>query len=478
MQEIKIGWAEADITPEATVGLAGQYYPRTSRGIHSRLKAVVLAMESEAGVATILVSLDVLAVPASFLQRVRELVKAAVPEIDTDKIVLNATHTHSAPALCAIRRWWVRDSPDCMDADAYGAFAGELTGAAIVAAWRRRVPGGIRGAEALASVGHCRRVVYADGHAEMYGATARPDFVGLEGTEDATIELLMTSGVDGAPTGVIVNIACPSQVMEATDVVSSDYMGRTRERLRETFGPDFGVLCQVSAAGDQSPRDLVRMQDDTFWSERGVEILASRVTEAVRAAAATRPARRDVSLAHTVRTLRLPRRLATGVERDAAVEALCALEEDCPQEAAFAAFCSEADVNARIRGRPGPYDSKQHPFALMRNAEAVSDRYNDQQQQREFEMELHTIRIGDYAFVACPFELFLAFGQCIKARSPAEQTFIVQLACDYVGYLPTQVAEAHGDYGALIINGEVGSEGGARLVEAGVDEIRSLFSNP
>jgi len=37
-----------------------------------------------------------------------------------------------------------------------------------------------------------------------------------------------------------------------------------------------------------------------------------------------------------------------------------------------------------------------------------------------------------------PFELFLDYGMRIKARSKALQTFVVQLACDSSGYLPTQ----------------------------------------
>ena len=40
-----IGWGEADITPDGrTVALAGQYYLRIAKGIHSRIKTVALAL--------------------------------------------------------------------------------------------------------------------------------------------------------------------------------------------------------------------------------------------------------------------------------------------------------------------------------------------------------------------------------------------------------------------------------------------------
>ena len=49
------------------------------------------------------------------------------------------------------------------------------------------------------------------------------------------------------------------------------------------------------------------------------------------------------------------------------------------------------------------------------------------------------------AFMSCPFELFLNFGNIIKARSKAKQTFIIQLANGAGGYLPTEIAEIHGN---------------------------------
>jgi len=74
-----------------------------------------------------------------------------------------------------------------------------------------------------------------------------------------------------------------------------------------------------------------------------------------------------------------------------------------------------------------------------------------------------------------PFELYLEFGQRIKARSPAGQTFVVQLANGVGGYLPTRRAEALGGYGGLIINGMVGADGGGKLVDETLAAIRGLW---
>ena len=58
MSNILIGWSETDTTPEGKVDLYGQYYHRISEGIHSRLSATVLALESQDGEQAIMVSID------------------------------------------------------------------------------------------------------------------------------------------------------------------------------------------------------------------------------------------------------------------------------------------------------------------------------------------------------------------------------------------------------------------------------------
>ena len=91
--------------------------------------------------------------------------------------------------------------------------------------------------------------------------------------------------------------------------------------------------------------------------------------------------------------------------------------------------------------------------------------------------EIHIIRLGPVAFATSPFELFLNYGNQIKARSAAEQTFLVQLANGSEGYLPTKEAEIHGHYSAFISSGQVGHVGGEQLVRQTLQNIRSLFED-
>ena len=102
-------------------------------------------------------------------------------------------------------------------------------------------------------------------------------------------------------------------------------------------------------------------------------------------------------------------------------------------------------------------------------------RFREQQEKEIFSIESHIIRFGDVAFTTNPFELFLDFGNRMKARSKAKQTFIVQLCCGSAGYLPTENAEKAGHYSAYISSGNVGHEGGDIFVRNTIFEINKMF---
>lgn len=482
--ELRIGWSEVDITPEnCVVELSGQYYQRVSEGIHSRIKAVALALSS-GDTQYVSVCIDVVSIPEAVLNQVREVVCSRCAELRPGCITMNAIHTHNAPYLTpgGLFRDWTPISEGVLKPEDYIAFLVEKLSEVILAAWSKRAAGGIRRAFGEARIGHCRRAVYWDRTAEMYGDTTRDDFSGMESGEDSGVEMLFTYDKSGVPTGMVVNVACPSQVMESTYVISSDYMGATRERLKARFGDGFTTLCQISAAGCQSPRDLTRAYktEPDFWHADGVEELSKRLDEAIgkaHDAIVESPIDYAPVMKHFSKRVYLPLRRASYLDYLEAKKNLVELEAKLPVKEAFLDFCRETKENEKIPGRPGPYDSKLHHFVLIKNNEAVVKRYEIQDETPNYDFEMQVLRLGDIAIVTNPFELFLDFGQMIKARAASTQTFVVQLAAGSgAGYLPTKRAERLGGYGGLIINGKVGSDGGMKLVDEAVSAIDSLFS--
>jgi hypothetical protein len=481
MSPLLIGWAEIDTTPDGKVDLSGQYYHRVSKGIHSRLSATALALESADKEQVVTVSLDLVGFESTFQEQLRSMLRTELPDLDDSKVILNAIHTHTAPATDSIEGiGWLVELPDVMPASEYRKFLLEKIKSAVIEAWRNRKPGGIARALSFARVGHSRRAVYAGGTTEMYGLTDREDFVGMESGEDSGVDLVFSFDESHKPTGVILNLACPSQVMEATYNISSDFMGEIRRLLKQRFGESFRTLGQISAAGCQSPRDLTRNYrgEPDFWHEDGLTEIGRRLFVAVESVFPHAAANIDDSpvLRHHGEIISLPRRRASYQEYLEAKKQLHQLEAAMPEDEAFRHFCKEVERNEKIPGRPGPYDSKLHHFVLIQNNKALVARYLDQDTHPSLEMELHAIRLGNVVFVTNPFELFLDFGHQIKARSVAEQTFIVELCCGTGGYLPSARAELLGGYGGLIINGHVGSDGGKLLADITVKTIKDLWN--
>ena len=88
---------------------------------------------------------------------------------------------------------------------------------------------------------------------------------------------------------------------------------------------------------------------------------------------------------------------------------------------------------------------------------------------------LYTICCG---LVKCGCSVYLDFYSSLLdlfLNTEAEQTFLIQLACDANGYLPTEKAEKAGHYSAYISSGKVGHVGGDMYVRHAINEIAKMF---
>ena len=93
-------------------------------------------------------------------------------------------------------------------------------------------------------------------------------------------------------------------------------------------------------------------------------------------------------------------------------------------------------------------------------------------------MNVHAIRIGEAAFASNPFELFIDFMHRIQARSPFQQTFIVQLTADHGdgggSYLATERAIANKGYSASPYCNLVSPSGGQQLVDNTIEMLNNI----
>ena len=446
---LKIGWAKRSITPERPVLLQGQMHMRISEGVENPVTVTALALE-RGGESAIFVSCDVCNITAELLAETRARLAGLQPACDGSRLVMNATHTHTSMSYKE-GTWEVPEGTDAMSpAECLAWIAGRAAEVAA-AAWDARAPGAVARGFGHAVVGHNRRACYMDGTARMYGAVDKPEFSHLEGTEDHGVNLLYTFDAGGALTGVVVNLACPSQETENEMTVSADLWHEVREEVARRLGGGVHVLPQCAPAGDQSPHLLLyRKAEEYMRARRGLtrrQEIARRIGAAIEEVydAVKSAAENDPPLSHHVETLALSGRVVTKADYDYARAELQTVLDRDPK------------VN----------------WAQRRLRTMIAE-YEAGETKPPCEIELHVIRLGDTAFATNPFELFLDYGLRIQARSRAEQTFLVQLANGISKYLPTQKAVGQ-HYSGLAADNLVGPEGGQELVERTLTVIDGLW---
>ncbi len=458
---LHVGWSSVSITPDVPVQLAGQFYERVSEHVRDPLLATALALETRQGEQgleqAVIVSCDLTNIPDGLQDRVKQRVAANVPGLDVAKIFLAATHTHTAPVLRP--GFYPEPGPGVMHPLEYIDLLVERVAQAIEQAWQSLEPAAASWGLGHATVGFNRRLRYRGGEARMYGKADDLDFLGLEGARDPGVELLfLWQGRNSAGrrlSGVVVNVCCPSQVVMHESYISADYWSAVRDYLHQAYGDTLHILPLCGAAGDQCPYDHVRRgRGDTLrHEEESLDEIGRRIAWAVDDVLTQQEqvARAELPFGHIVEELSLPARRVSHEEW---------LEARASLEALRAEGAAEASSTA---GR-------------ARRLQKIVDAYHQQPDHPLFPMELHVLRLGDVALTSNPFELFLDYGWRIKARSPATQTFIAQLACRRGAYLPTAKAIPAGSYSTNLAEAPVGPEGGGLLVERTVDLMAELWA--
>ncbi len=469
---LSVGWASRNITPSKPVALCGQYDTRISGEVHDPLLVTALALETrnDKGVLdqAVLVSCDLVVVRRSVQEKVRGHLAEKVPDLDPRKIILCATHTHTAPALTDAAEegqdpydfivMWAYRVPEtgAMRPYRYVEFLVEQVVQAIGEAWKGRKPSGVSWALSHAVIGHNRRIVRSDGSAQMYGNTTDPAFRFIEGSSDHSLDLLFFWDGEGKLGGMAISVPCPAQELESGSFLSADYWHEVRALLRERHHPELHVLGFCAASGDQSPHLLLdKSAREANLRRRRIpytQEIARRIARAIDDILdlARADIRRELPLLHRVEDVPLPVREVT---RERFEQARKEFEE-------------RSDKIAELSGRE---------YIRWRVSRALMARYEHQKTDPFYRAELHILRLGDIAIATNPFELYVDYGMQIEGRSPAEQTFVVQLAADSPAYLPTERAVRGGGYSTRIEDGIVGPEGGQVLVEQTVRLLKELW---
>lgn len=438
-----------DITPGLGAAMAGYRRMRRARGVHDPLHAKALVLCD--GIRHVaLVALDLCCVCARHVAEARRLINERCG-IAPDGVMCWATHTHTGP---------VTDEnipPGEPDAEYVEALPGKIAESVALAQGRMR-PARLGWAVGRAQgISFNRRALYrgrslAPGANELLALLTdtgprapapmdRQEWDKKAAKIDDEMGVLYVEGSDAKAVAVMVNFALHCDTVGG-DLISAGYPHYLSRGVKEGAAGEAAVLFAPGACGDinhvPGPWAATEGADACFTdggrtgkrkSAREIGGSLARQTNAALDGMSVKP---DVSLAAARRQIVLRSR------------------EVSPQELRAA-----QDVMRRTR-----------PDQDVRQRYYAQEVLNVAAGTGEVKTEVHLVTADDLAVVGLPGEVFVELGLEIKRRSPFQTTFVVGLANDYVGYVPTPQAFSEGGYEVMTASSSrLAGEAGRIMVE-------------
>ncbi|MCB1232504.1 MAG: neutral/alkaline non-lysosomal ceramidase N-terminal domain-containing protein [Verrucomicrobiae bacterium] len=447
--ELRVGTSVVDITPDQwPLAPRGSFFPKPVEGAHDPLhvRCVVLAN----GDTTI-----ALAVVDSCMVHREQLgpAKAAASEktgIPVDHLMVSSTHTHSAP------------------------FANASNGTPQEIAYQEKLINGITEAIVqahaklqLARLGwsgydlpdevHNRRWFlqpdkmplnpFGEVDIVKMNPPASPDvLISPAGPVDPEVSVLYVEDAKGKPLTVFANYAL-HYVGNTGSQMSADYFGEFARlmpfRLRNV-SDDFVAILSNGTSGDINNIDRVNLIPPREPYEQ-IRIVAGKTADA--AYHAIRQIDREISdpvLDMRQREITLKHRIPSAEQIERAKNIIKVDEEGEKK------LPKLAKVYA------------QRTLSLAENPETTK-------------VLVQAIRIGDLAICTMPFEVLVEIGLDLKKRSPAADTFIVELANGGYGYLPPPNQHKFGGYETWLGTNKVQEDTSVILSDNLLEMLGELF---
>jgi hypothetical protein len=416
--ELRAGAAAVDISPTTLPAIRnGGFLQATSDRVDDPLHARCLVLEQ--GDETIAICIvDSCMFSTELCDTIKSLVTKRIG-LPSNRILIAATHTHSAPSAMPFCLACGQDDP-------YVQFVAPVVAHGIVAAHDRLRPAKIGWTSIEAGeLTNCRRWITRSDRlgtdpfgqrtvrAMMHPGYQNPDYVGPAGPIDPQLSVLsVLSATDDAPLCVLANFSM--HYFGAGQGFSADYFGEVANRLE----------AEIGKGREQQPSNVVAIMSqgtsgDLHWMDysqprRGVtrqeysQAVAIKIFEAWKKV----EYRADATLAMIETRLKIPRRLPS-VER---------LE-----------WARSINTN---RGDRLPQN---HPEVYAQQAQWIHE-------NPEAEVVLQAIRIGELGIAALPNEVYGITGLKLKQQSPLTSTFNLELANGGEGYIPPPEQHRLGGY--------------------------------
>jgi hypothetical protein len=414
-KQFRAGACAVDVAPATfPVFVNGGFLQNRASRIADPVRAKSLILD-DGSTRLAIVVVDSCMMPRELLDRAKELARGKTG-IPADRILISATHTHSAPAAMG--------ALGCpADADYVARLPGWIA-ESIDRATKRLEPARV-GWNLIDDHEHtfCRRWIRRPEkmlddpfgqrtvRANMHPGYENPDAIAPAGPTDPGLTVLsVQASRTGRPIAVLANY---SMHYFGAEPVSADYFGRFATALATRIGaqsvdPPFVAIMSQGTSGDQMWMDYAHPKADP-----GIDAYADAVARYAQTAYQEIHYREWVPLSMAETRLVLRRRVPDA------------------SRLAWARTIVE-----RMAGRdiPNSLSEVYAKEAIFLSAEP------------ERELKLQAIRIGELGIAAIPNEVFAITGLKIKAQSPLTTMMNIELANGSEGYIPPPEQHALGGY--------------------------------
>jgi hypothetical protein len=391
--ELKAGAAAEALVATDTMVIGGGIGPGKATGQEGLLRASAVVIQDSHQERIALVACDVLMINRDVLDRAARRIQQATG-IPFDHILINATHTHHAPSTVTVHGYQ-RDAAFTQQVeDKIVAAAARASSGLFPVTFQFRL-----GEES--SVGKNSRLLLSDG--TIYWVGPKGDAVRPTGPFDPELPVLAFRRADGRLEAVLFNHSTHTIGTLKPGVRSPSFYGLAAQALEKEKGGT--VLFFEGASGSTHNLD-VAPAEAMYRIHHAVELALERAEP--RGVSRVRARRREM----TVKVRRF---------RD---------EDD---DKAVVGYCTKRIKDARAA------QAVIETFRAMRKKLAPM-------QGQERKTWVQALLVGDIALVGVPGEFFTTLGQEIKRRSPYRYTYVLELANDYIGYVPDRAAFDRGGY--------------------------------
>jgi neutral ceramidase len=452
--ELKVGFAESDITPALGLEQPGGYGKAFHTTFHDPCK-VRAAVFDDGRSRVALVGVDALILPRQLVESARARIRET-SGIPSECVLVGASHSHSSGPTGMVQPGEYDDaSPEvqrlayqrssCANADYLDLVQARIVEAVVKAA-KSAVPAQCGfGVGREDQVAFNRRLRMRNGETWSHPGKGNPQTLGYAGPVDPDVGVIGAWDASGRLLGCIVNFSCHATTNPGG--ISANWIYYLEKTIRGALGTQAPVVFLQGACGDVTQVDNLSRFDNPS-SEAWCQLVGGRVgAEAVKVLLSV-PRAGSLSLDARATTIPVKRRLPSAQRLEAAWSTVHR-DNTNSTEWIFAKEIVLLD-------------------ALARKSPTV-------------EVEVQTVQVGPAVFIATPAEYFVQFGLALKKGSAFSFTFPVELANGCVGYVPTEEAfsASGGGYETRLTSySNLELAAGRLMLEAGLGLARSLKPGP